>query len=69
MWTALPMYERRGQCATQNCTNTPAVAFDVGDVVSPYCPECARKIERMRTRVAESNREIDELEAAFGALK
>lgn len=70
MWTALPTYEQTsGECASLDCHERPAVAFEAGNVVSVYCPDCARRIERMRDRAAESNREIDELERIFGAVE
>jgi hypothetical protein len=68
MWTKLPRYEQRGECASLGCGEPPAVSFEAGNVVSVYCPECARRIERLRARSVESNREIDELEAIFGGI-
>lgn len=69
MWRELPKYEQRGECASADCRDAPAVAFEAGNVVSVYCPECARKIERMRASSAESNRQIDELESIFGPIE
>lgn len=65
MWTELPKYEQRGECASADCGEVPVVAFEAGHVVSVYCADCARRIERMRVMSEESNRQIDELEAAF----
>lgn len=69
MWTPLPAYEQRGECASLDCDEVPAVAFEAGQVVSVYCPDCARRIERMRVRGAEIDRQIDELEEQYGAFE
>lgn len=65
MWRELPKYEQRGECDSAGCREAPAVAFEAGHVVSVYCPDCARRVERMRASAERTNREIDELEAAF----
>lgn len=56
-------------CATMNCDGVPVVRFLAGGVGSDYCAPCARRIERMRVRSIESNRQIDELEAEFGKIE
>lgn len=69
-WRALSERDRkRFMCASTNCDEMAVVHFEAEGVGSYYCPECARRIERLRVRSAETNREIDELEAAFGGLK
>ena len=57
------------ECATMNCDGVPVVRFTAGGVGSPYCAPCARRIERMRVRSIESNKQIDDLESVFGAIK
>lgn len=70
MWSELPSYEQaKGACSSFNCVEHPVVAFEKDGVVSVYCADCATRIERMRVRSIESNREIDELESAFGKIE
>ena len=57
------------RCTSMQCSNVPVVRFVAGGVGSLYCAPCARRIERMRIRSIESNREIDELEAVFGKIE
>lgn len=57
------------RCATVNCGTPPLVRFVAGGVGSLYCAPCARRVERMRVRSIESNRQIDELEAEFGKIE
>lgn len=69
MWEQLTADEGEGECATMDCANPPLVRFVTGGIGSNYCAPCARRIERMRIRSIETNREIDELEAEFGKMK
>lgn len=70
MWEQLTadLSEAR-ECASMNCNGVPVVRFEAGGVGSDYCAPCARRIERMRVRSIESNRQIDDLEAVFGTIK
>lgn len=67
MWEQLTAEESEGgRCASMNCGSEPLVRFIAGGVGSTYCAPCARRVERMRIRSIETNRQIDELEAEFG---
>lgn len=69
-WRAISDRERkRFMCASAHCDEMAAVHFEPGGVGSYYCPDCARRIERTRARSRKTNREIDELEAAFGRVE
>lgn len=70
MWEQLTAEEcEDGRCTSERCDNPPLVRFIAGGVGSNYCAPCSRRIERMRIRSIESNREIDELERIFGAVE
>ncbi len=70
MWEQLTADEGEdGKCASKQCSNPPLVRFVAGGVGSNYCAPCASRIERMRIRSIESNREIDELERVFGPIE
>lgn len=70
MWEQLTADESDGNtCATQDCDGHPLVRFIAGGVGSLYCAPCARRVERMRIRSIESNRQIDMLEAEFGKIE
>lgn len=70
MWEQLTADESEdSRCATMSCDNPPLVRFTAGGVGSNYCAPCARRVERMRVRSIESNRQIDELEAEFGKIE
>lgn len=65
-WRDIPTeFRANRRCATEGCREMPVAHFEHGDVGSDYCSDCADRIERMRIRAEESNRQIDELEAAF----
>jgi hypothetical protein len=69
-WLDLPDEERaKRRCTTNGCGGSPVARFEAGNIGSDYCIECADRVERMRVRSAESNREIDELERIFGAIE
>ena len=70
MWMPLRLGERMTRlCASKECGRLPDFHFEHGGVGSDYCTECAQRIERMRIKSAETNREIDELERLFGAIE
>jgi hypothetical protein len=68
-WFDIPVEHRADRrCVTKGCDAQPVARFEASGVGSDYCAECADRIERMRIRSAETNREIDDLERTFGAI-
>lgn len=66
-WFDIPTEHRANrQCATKACARQPIAHFEHGGVGSDYCAECADRIECMRIKSADTNREMDELERALG---
>lgn len=68
MWETLMPDEQHGRCTTMGCNGRPHARLIAGGVGSDYCVDCAPRIERMRLRSIETNREIDELEGIFGVI-
>jgi hypothetical protein len=69
-WTSIPPalgFKRR--CASKDCDRYPVAHFEHSGVGSDYCLPCSQRIERMRIKSTETNREIDELERVFGAIE